>query len=82
MTNVFEGPTDARQYDSPNPSPNRFGPLYRALTETEKALHDDLKSKATELLNLFQTVKPGRYRSLGITALEEAVMWAVKELTR
>jgi hypothetical protein len=30
---------------------------------------------------LFDQVKAGRYRSLGITALEEAVMWTVKELT-
>jgi len=81
MTNVYEGATDGRQSASPNPSQNPFRPTYRALTDNEKTLHDDIKSKATELLNLFQTVKPGRYRSLGITALEEAVMWAVKELT-
>jgi hypothetical protein len=60
---------------------SRFRPRYRALTPDEKALHDAIKGKAEELVSLFQQVKPGRYRSLGITALEEAVMWVVKGLT-
>jgi hypothetical protein len=76
---VFEGPTDKRQAGDIQPS--RFRPRYRALTGEEKALHDAIKGKADELLALFEEVKPGRYRSLGITALEEAVMWTVKELT-
>ncbi len=46
-----------------------------ALTDEEKALHDAIKGKAEELAALFEQVKPGRYRSLGLTALEEAVMW-------
>lgn len=60
---------------------SRFRPRYRALNEVEKALHDAIKQKASELEALIETVKPGRYRSLGITALEESVMWTVKELT-
>ncbi len=44
-------------------------------------LHDAIKAKAVELETLFEQVKPGRYRSLGLTALEESVMWTVKELT-
>ena len=60
---------------------NPFRPTYRELTDDKKALHDAVKDKATELLNLVQTIKPGRYRSLSITALEESIMWAVKELT-
>lgn len=81
MTNLYEGPTDGRQSDDVTMQPTRFRPRYRALTPDEKALHDALKAKADELLALFEEVKPGRYRSLGITALEEAVMWTVKELT-
>ncbi|MDE2099032.1 MAG: hypothetical protein KGL39_17390, partial [Patescibacteria group bacterium] len=60
---------------------SRFRPHYRALTEDEKALHDQLKDKAAELEMLFSKVKPGRYNSLAITALEQSVMWIVKELT-
>lgn len=80
MADVFEGKPDTRQGDATT-AMSRFRPRYRALTDDEKALHDAIKSKADELAALFETVKPGRYRSLGMTALEEAVMWTVKELT-
>jgi hypothetical protein len=81
MADVFEGKPDARQSTDVNMPVSRFRPRYRALTGEEKALHDAIKGKADELLALFEEVKPGRYRSLGITALEEAVMWTVKDLT-
>lgn len=81
MANVYEGAPDARQSDDTAEVVSRFRPRYRALTDDEKSLHDDIKSKAAELEQLFEKVKPGRYRSLGFTALEESVMWTVKELT-
>ena len=81
MSNVFEGPTDGRQSSDTNEPVSRFRPRYRALTDEEKALHDALKSKAQELEELFERVKPGRYHALAITALEQSVMWIVKELT-
>ena len=80
MTHVYEGEPDGRQATTAI-EPSRFRPRYRQLTEEEKDLHDKIKKEAEELLMLFEKVKPGRYRSLGITALEEAVMWTVKELT-
>ena len=80
MTHVFEGQPDGRQSDE-KIAVSRFRPRYRALDDDEKALHDAIKAKAVELEALFEKVKPGRYRSLGLTALEEAVMWTVKELT-
>lgn len=80
MDHVYEGTPDARQSDEVI-QVTRFRPKYRALTDDEKALHDDIKNKASELEALFERVKPGRYRSLGMTALEESVMWTVKELT-
>ena len=81
MSNVFDGKADGRQSDSPTEPVSRFRPRYRALTDDEKALHDEIKTKAAELEILFAKVKPGRYNSLAITALEQAVMWVVKELT-
>ena len=81
MTHLYEGEPDGRQSEKVEEQVSRFRPRYRALTDDEKALHDAIKAKAAELETLFETVKPGRYRSLGITALEEAVMWTVKELT-
>lgn len=80
MAHLYENQPDGRQADTEIPT-SRFRPRYRALTSDEKALHDAIKTKASELEALIEQVKPGRYRSLGITALEEAVMWTVKELT-
>lgn len=82
MANVYEkGEIDARQSDDVQEVVSRFRPRYRALTDDEKSLHDQIKAKASELEDLFEKVKAGRYRSLGFTALEESVMWTVKELT-
>lgn len=80
MANVYQGTVDERQSNE-YIATSRFRPRYRALTDEEKALHDAIKSKAVELEQLFEQVKPGRYRSLGLTALEESVMWTIKELT-
>lgn len=80
MANVYEGPVDGRQADTAI-KVSRFRPRYRALTEDEKALHDALKDKAAEMEALFEKVKPGRYNALAVTALEQSVMWIVKELT-
>lgn len=81
MANVYEGAPDARQSDDTQEAVSRFRPRYRALTEAERDLHDRIKSRAAELETLFEQVKPGRYRALALTALEESVMWVVKELT-
>ena len=81
MSHVFNGTPDGRQSADVAEAVSRFRPRYRALTDDEKALHDAIKGKAAELEALIECVKPGRYRSLGLTALEEAVMWTVKELT-
>jgi hypothetical protein len=80
MPHVFEGEPDGRQADTAIPV-SRFRPRYRALTDDEKTLHDAIKAKAAELEALFEQVKPGRYKALSMTALEEAVMWNVKALT-
>ena len=79
MAHVFEGEPDARQAGDIKPS--RFRPQYRQLTSDEKALHDDIKIKASELEALYDKVKSGRYRALAITELEASVMWVIKELT-
>ena len=62
-------------------APHRFRLRNPALTDEQLALHDAIKTKATELEVLFEQVKAGRYRALGFTALEESVMWTIKELT-
>lgn len=81
MTHVYEGTPDGRQSAAVDMQTSRFRPKYRALTDDEKAVHDDIKAKAVELETMIEGLKPGRYRALAITALEESIMWAVKELT-
>lgn len=81
MADVFDGPADGRQSTNPALKPSRFRPRYRQLTDDEKALHDEIKAKAADLEELFERVPEGRYRSLGLTSLEESVMWTVKQLT-
>lgn len=80
MAHVFEGNPDGRQADTAI-AVSRFRPRYRALTDDEKKLHDELKAKADELDRMFAQVKDGRYKSLAITSLEQSIMWIVKELT-
>jgi hypothetical protein len=80
MAHVYEGNPDGRQADTAI-AVSRFRPKYRALTDDEKSLHDQLKDKAAELEVLFNQVKDGRYKALAFTSLEQSVMWIVKELT-
>lgn len=93
MTNVFEGEPDGRQSANVHLQTSIFRPVYRALTDEQKALHDALKTKATELEALIrQTAEPPPrydaplsnrhiYETRAMEALELAVMWAVKGLT-
>lgn len=81
MANVYDGKPDGRQSSDQAAPVSRFRPTYRALSDEEKALHDELKAKAAEMEALYARVKPGRYNSLAITSLEQSVMWIVKELT-
>lgn len=84
MNNVYAGGAgDARQSDEQSTKVSRFRPVYRALTDDEKKLHDAIKDKAEELELLFDQVNAGqsRYKSLALTSLEESVMWIVKDLT-
>ena len=60
---------------------SKFRPVYRTLTDEEKALSAAIKAKAEELDALYSRVKDGRYKSLAATSLEESVMWIVKEIT-
>jgi len=80
MAHVYEGQPDGRQAATAIPV-SRFRPQYRALSDDEKALHDEIKNKAAELEAVFGRVKTGRYNSLAITSLEQSIMWIVKELT-
>ena len=78
---VYQTFPDARQSMDPAHKPSRFRPTYRPLTIHEVNLHRDLKEAATALEAFINQAPPGRYQSMALTALEEAVMWAVKGIT-
>jgi len=55
---------------------------YRVLSEGEKAMMQAIKDKGLELHNLLDRIGQSRELSLAKTKTEEAVMWAVKHITR
>lgn len=55
---------------------------YRVLSGEEKAQMRAIKDKGLELYNLLESVGASRELSLAKTKTEEAVMWAVKHITR
>lgn len=59
---------------------------YRVLTDLEKQLMDEVKDRGEALLEAIQAVSAkdsaGRECAIARTKTEEAVMWAVKGLTK
>jgi len=55
---------------------------YRVLSEAEKADMKAIKDAGLHLLELIEKMGQSRELSLAKTKTEEAVMWAVKHLTR
>lgn len=73
---------------------NVFRKEYRPLNDLEKTYLEDLKNKAQELYDLMErgpsdlpgthgtTGRTSRELALAKTSLEQAIMWAVKDITR
>lgn len=55
---------------------------YRVLSDEEKAQMLAIKDKGLELLNLIDQTGPSRENAIAKTKTEEAVMWAVKHITK
>ena len=55
---------------------------YRVLSDDEKQMMQSIKDKGLELYDLIESIGQSRELSLSKTKTEEAVMWAVKHLTR
>ena len=55
---------------------------YRVLSDEEKALMSKVKDMGLELHNVLEGMGASRELSIAKTKLEEAVMWAVKHLTK
>lgn len=55
---------------------------YRVLSDAERGQMQSIKDKGLELHTLLEGVGASRELSLAKTKTEEAVMWAVKHITR
>lgn len=76
MPNFVDSTSDQRTVN------NVMRHTYRVLTDEEKALMQAIKDKGLELHDLIDSIGDSRELSLAKTKTEEAVMWAVKHLTR
>jgi hypothetical protein len=55
---------------------------YRVLTDAEKAAMQKIKDDGLALHQYFESLGASRELSVAKTKIEEAVMWAVKHITR
>ena len=60
---------------------SRFRNTYRTLTADEAARIGNIKVMAERLEEAIDSIPDGREKSLALTKLEEAVMWACKALS-
>lgn len=73
--------------DIPSESDNRTANnavrhAYRVLSDTEKAQMIKLKDIGAEFIDECRVISMSREMSLAITNMEQAVMWAVKHITK
>ncbi|PZU23931.1 MAG: hypothetical protein DI589_06650 [Shinella sp.] len=76
MTETVSSTSDDRTVN------NTMRHTYRVLSDAEKATMQALKDKGQELLDLIEVCGGSRELSIAKTKTEEAVMWAVKHVTR
>lgn len=61
---------------------NTMRQTYRVLTDAEKATMQAIKDQGQTFHDLVESIGQSRELSLAKTKIEEAVMWAVKHITR
>jgi len=61
---------------------NQLRHQYRILSEQEKADMVEIKDAGLAFLKMVDRFEPSREMSLARTKIEEAVMWAVKSITK
>lgn len=76
MTDYVDSKSDDRVVN------NVMRHAYRVLTNDEKTLMQAIKDKGLELHDLIESIGQSRELSIANTKTEEAVMWAVKHLTK
>ena len=76
LTETVSSTSDARTVN------NVMRHEYRVLSDAEKATMQSIKDKGAELHALISSAGQSREVSLALTRVEEAVMWAVKHVTK
>ena len=76
MTETVESTSDQRTVN------NTMRHAYRVLSDEEKAQMQSVKDAGLNFHSLVESLGNSRETSIAKTKIEEAVMWAVKELTR
>lgn len=76
MSQTVDSASDARTVN------NTVRHQYRVLTDAEKAQMQDLKDKGLAFIETCNAIGKSRELSLAVTNAEQAVMWAVKHVTR
>jgi hypothetical protein len=76
MSNLVDSTSDQRTIN------NVMRHAYRVLSDEEKITMQAIKDKGLELHDLIESIGSSRELSLAKTKTEEAVMWAVKHLTK
>lgn len=76
MTDFVDSKSDQRTVN------NVMRHAYRVLSDTEKQAMQAIKDKGLELYSLIESMGQSRELSIAQTKAEEAVMWAVKHLTK
>lgn len=76
MSNFVDSASDQRTVN------NVMRHEYRVLSDSEKQTMQAIKDKGLELHDLIESIGQSRELSIAKTKTEEAVMWAVKHLTK
>lgn len=79
MTDKVDSASDARTV---NNDPNTVRHNYRVLNDAEKAQMVAIKNKGAEFIGLLEEIEQTREVKIAWQKIEEAVMWAVKSVTK
>lgn len=74
--------TDVKSTSDERTVNNTMRHQYRVLTDEEKAAMQKIKDMGLDFHTYIESLGKSRELSLAMTKIEEAVMWAVKHLTK
>lgn len=80
MPKTVDSTSDERTLNNSTEDPMRFN--YRVLTDDEKAAMKEFKILGAMFISACDLEPPSREIALAKTKIEEAVMWAVKAVTK